>query len=564
MTGPSPNDRKVKPTELLVLALLLVLHALLLRTYFVPTTGGTDANAYHVSSRMVQLHGRYHQVPEDPLVFMGKMWVLNDEGEFYPKYPPLYPALAGLSMRAIGDAVGLWINPICAVLAVLGAFVACRVFLPGWAALLGAMTAALNPVLNSLAIDQVSHAASVAFVTWSFAVFFLAVRDGERPRTGWLGLAGLLIGFAVGVRYTNVLLTAPMGVWFLLRWRREGLAGLRRVVPWLVGFSIPCLYLAWYHWSSFGSPVRTGYSLTAEQDAFSLQQFLGNLRLYVPGALTHGLGPYAVLACLGFLLLWWRDRGRALFVSAWVVPAGLLAVSYYFAPDNHPVSYMRFLLPLGLPAILLGTLLAREWVERVRPARRGACIALLFLGQAAWALPSTIDHMERRFGFNDLQARKLDFMREHIPEGSVIFGPMWNLEALDYDQAYVLYDSQLVDRDLMRGVLERSLEDVHMQRRRWEPLYELLFGQGDAGYAAQVGARIDDALATGRAVYLVGNEQVLPILQASFPGRYRGTQEARLPRLEPRSRLTSRPRIPAETPLCVSLVLTRITPAEDA
>ena len=76
--GPDAREGVVRPWEILCLLGILVLQAIALHLYFVPTSGGTDANAYHVSSRMVQEHGRFHQMPEDELTFFGKMWVVND------------------------------------------------------------------------------------------------------------------------------------------------------------------------------------------------------------------------------------------------------------------------------------------------------------------------------------------------------------------------------------------------------------------------------------------------------------------------------------------------------
>ena len=181
--GPHARGGGVRPWELLALLGILILHALALRLYYVPTSGGTDANAYHVASRMVQEHGRFHQVPADTFTFMGKMWVVNERGEFYPKYPPVYPTVLGVVMKAFGTQAGFLVNPICALLAVIGMFVAARVFLPGWAALLAAWTVSISPVLNSLVVDQVSHATSFAIQTWAFALFFLGEYAGVQIQT---------------------------------------------------------------------------------------------------------------------------------------------------------------------------------------------------------------------------------------------------------------------------------------------------------------------------------------------------------------------------------------------
>jgi len=86
------------PYERGSLALILLGYALFLWLYFVPVYAGTDPNGYHVSaSRLAsrsgyEQHGRFHRVPADDYVFVGRMWVVNARGEYYPKYPPRYPA----------------------------------------------------------------------------------------------------------------------------------------------------------------------------------------------------------------------------------------------------------------------------------------------------------------------------------------------------------------------------------------------------------------------------------------------------------------------------------------
>src|SRR5574344_1296700 len=74
---------------------LLILFAALELTYQVPVTAGTDQNGYHVAARCWNLTGRFCQIPPDEFAFVGHMWVANERGEYYAKYPPLYPMIAG-------------------------------------------------------------------------------------------------------------------------------------------------------------------------------------------------------------------------------------------------------------------------------------------------------------------------------------------------------------------------------------------------------------------------------------------------------------------------------------
>ena len=59
---------KPSVTKILISALLLCLlagYGFVLVTYFVPVTGGTDQNGYHVGSWMIYDQGRFSQQPAD-------------------------------------------------------------------------------------------------------------------------------------------------------------------------------------------------------------------------------------------------------------------------------------------------------------------------------------------------------------------------------------------------------------------------------------------------------------------------------------------------------------------
>jgi hypothetical protein len=219
-----------------------------------------------------------------------------------------------------------------------------------------------------------------------------------------------------------------------------------------------------------------------------------------------------------------------------MLPVGLVSMSYYFAPENHAVSYMRFLLPLMLPAVLLGLVFTKDALGRLarRPGLRSGLIVVLFVVQGAWGAYGSLRELGKRYAFNDLQDRKVTFIRENVPRGEVVIGPLFNLEALDYEQEYRLYDSQLVHPGLIRGFLERFLADEHVQAGRWGRMHARLFAQGDEGHAEVVRGLVSGLLAQGRQVYFAGNEAAHEALEETLAGRFATTTVAELPRLEPR------------------------------
>jgi len=522
----------VRPWEIVTLAGILLVYAVALAAYFVPTLGGPDANSYHVSARMLEQHGHFYQVPADDLAFVGRMWVEDEQGRFYSKYPPLYPALCGVLMRAFGDLAGMLVAPVCSWLAVLGAFVLARALLPGWAALLAALAAASNPLFNIFSADQVSHPASIAFLTWGFALFFHGAKREERPRAVLLVGSGLLLGYAVGIRYTNFLLLAAPALWFGLgltrSWRAAG--------AWLAGLAVPGLLLAWFHWSAFGSPLNTGYSLTDEQQGFSLSSFVHNLRFYF-AFMGEGVGPLFVLSLCGFVTTWRRDWRRGAFFSVWLLPLALLYVSYYYLPALSE-GYLRFLLPLVAPCMLLALVFAREALAAFEsPATRRLLIGALIACQVAWGVVGSIDRFELRYAFNDMQHRKVQFIREQVPAGSALFGPVWLLDALDYHQSYTLRDLDLVFRERLSARVARVLADPHVQHTREARWNEQLVAVDEETYRARIRALIDRPLAAGRSVFAVGTPEDHAALVEAYSARYEIEEAAVLPRFRPSHRI---------------------------
>ena len=530
----SPAGRR---WEIPVLCAILALHAWTLSAYFVPVLGGTDQHSYHLASRMLERHGRFHAEVEDELVFLGGMAVENERGEVYPKYPPVYPALAGLALALCGDPAGLLVNPICALLAVLGAYAACRAILPGWAALLAAWFAATTPALNLLAVDQVSHPSSTATLTWGFALFLWAEWRPERGRSLLLLGAGLLVGLAGGIRFPNVLLALAPTLW-LVRQRQP-----RRLALWLLGLALPYAGVLLYNQLAFGHPLRTAYSLTHEDAAFSLANIPRSARVYLPALATEIVGPLVFLSCAGLLLKWMRDPARGAFYTLWIGPLALLYFAYYFLPAHHPPSYIRFLLPLVLPCILLALGFVRDRLRGLDARLAGAILAALVLGQSAWALPRSLRHLEMRYGFNELQQRKLELIREHVPAGSVVFAARLLLDDLDYGQSHVLYVNELLSQPDLRRVRARFFARDYDQRGRQHELDELA-ALDPEDYHRRVRGLIDARMEEGREVFLVGGARVERLFSEAFSGDYDTEVLAELRDVEPRHVLfRARPRV---------------------
>src|SRR5262249_52752619 len=143
------------------------------------------------------------------------------DGWVYPKYPLGIPVLDAIciwlapTMRQ-GVTWSYLISPVCTVLAAGAVFLILRVLAGSFAAIMGLVLMATNPVSLVLANNSNSHAAALAFVTWGMLFLIWWMRHGS----WWRGLiAGFLLGYAVTIRYTEGLLAMPIAVAMLTAMR---------------------------------------------------------------------------------------------------------------------------------------------------------------------------------------------------------------------------------------------------------------------------------------------------------------------------------------------------------
>jgi hypothetical protein len=91
--------------------------------------------------------------------------------------------------------------------------------------------------------------------TETLAVTFLLAALNLALRGKWGWLAGVCFGLAVGCR-PSILMGAP--AFFVLYWRPPN---RRELIPLAIGAATVGLYLAWYNYARFGSPLEFGYAL---------------------------------------------------------------------------------------------------------------------------------------------------------------------------------------------------------------------------------------------------------------------------------------------------------------
>ncbi len=493
------------PWHLMVLGVVLIANAMLLKVYLVPITGGSDQNGYHVSARMFNLHGVFYQKPVDDLQFVGSMWSVNSRGEYYPKYPPLYPLLAAGMNRMLGPGGGFYATLWSAILAAAGMYVLARRLVGKWYAVLGAALVAFCPVFASLGIARNSHTPSIAFLIWGMAAVIHGTMMSRRKFLQWplLFLGGFLVAYTTGIRYTDFLMIfVPISFVLLFS---QGRRRWLRLIVLLLGAAIPFTVLALFHWRAYGAPWSTGYGLTEESSSFELKFAWTNFLIYLPDFFSYVVGPIGVVGLLG---LRFRHRWRrTVFWSIWILPTFLLYLTYYWAPGGNGTGTMRFLMPIMPPAFLLILLVLRRQL-RLLPDRNCRIIALvcLLVIQGIWGFTRITTFCEGKAA-NDLQNLVLlESMKNHIPEGMTVISTVGVLHEVDFEQRWRLYPSYLLTTWGIRNILERSfdVQSAGLQKIRAQALKDKLGDFSSTKLQEYLRDFFGELATSGHAVYFVG------------------------------------------------------------
>ncbi len=366
---------------------------------WVPAHGGVDQNGYLVGGRMVAEQGTSkipgvnpdtHKV--DPFLFVGRMWVGADLGtdaqRYYPKYPVGLSALYGLALRVGGPKYGVplafFMSPLCMTLSLIAVYRLGRILAGPFAGVLATVVMATCPVTFGLATNPNSHASSLCLVTWGM---YLMIRWWQGNGAWRALLAGLLIGAATSIRYTEGLLFLPvlLVIIFRIRWRDRS----TYVEPWLlgVGWILPVLALVCFNLKAMGT--FTGYDPTNESTGFSWEYFTTNWYTMLHQIHDTGLAfvfPISI-AGLFFMCAWnWR---LGVVMLAWALPSLALYTFYYWAPDGTNLGYLRFFLTifpgLVVPAYWLLARISTLAIDRdrfVRPTWISGIVAGLLTAAA--------------------------------------------------------------------------------------------------------------------------------------------------------------------------------------
>lgn len=230
------SSRRWRPGALTVLVTLAILTMAALSFTGVlapPTTNEWDAIAYHLALPKLWLQShRIHPVPYDS----------------HSDFPMLMEMLFSIGLDFGSVAAAKSFHWLFGMWAALACYWAGRRWVSPKAGLLAAALFLAAPIVGwemTIAYVDLAAACYVALSVFAFLVW-LEGRDAPEAGNGWLILAGIMAGFACGVKYTMIATTGLLVLWAVglaiakrqgVTWKHAGiLAGVAALVacPWYI------------------------------------------------------------------------------------------------------------------------------------------------------------------------------------------------------------------------------------------------------------------------------------------------------------------------------------------
>jgi hypothetical protein len=387
--------------------------------YFIPAPGlpGIDENAYLVGGKNIVDHHSTGFAPPTDYAYVGLMWVKSEKnGWYYPKYGFGPSLLAAVALWTGGAKHGIeWaylISPICTSLSVLAMFLLTRAITNSFFGLLSMIALGSSMTVLFYSIIPNSHAPSLCMVTWGM---YMLIRWWLTGRA-WRGIiAGLLLGYAVTIRYSEAMLLlplypldmvlsdlawwkaaktgghlhwlylmiktlcflpiGPLGIAVLLSIRYRRLKSyLRASVP-LIAWAIPVAVLTLFNHATLGH--LSGYDLTRESKGFTSDEFVAKWPFAVQQLYLFGLFVFLPLGLAGMMMLFRQSSRYALLLLLWFLPGTLLYFAYYWGRGVPGPGYLRFFESFFPAAIAAGMwlLYSAGWGARrgwMRQVNRGS------------------------------------------------------------------------------------------------------------------------------------------------------------------------------------------------
>lgn len=350
-------------TLLLICAAAFFLAALISQGIFERVPHVEDEAAYLFQAQVFALGQLKVPTPPYPTSYWSP-FVLDFQGQRFGKYPPGYPLLLSLGVRAGAPWV---VNALLASLALCVLAYAGRVIYSPTAGLLAAALGLSAPVFLAMSGSLLSHPTSLFFTTlflWAFAS--LIQKPADSGRWHYALLAGLALGCLFITRpFDAVGVSLPFAIYVLVGVLLGDRALVRQgmVIAAIVVIFGLLLLAYWYCLAgTIGNPYtllwpydRPGFGPDFSPEGYTLATGLRHLRANLRALATSFLGWPGYLNVI-FLFVPFifrpRDRWNYLLLASFLSLA-LLHITYWYY-GGRDAGFPRYYYA-GLPMLLLLT-----------------------------------------------------------------------------------------------------------------------------------------------------------------------------------------------------------------
>ena len=421
--------------------------------------------------------------------------------DLYLNYPPGLPLLLALAQRTLGSAIApFFVTPLAGLAGILAIFSLGKRLFGDVAGLIAAVLLGMSPLYFTFSTDLWSDVPATACILVAMALYVSSTASGGRHVGLRAASAGLLLGYAVLIRYTSVIFVLPIVFHGLMVPAVWGIK-VRCNLSFLGAFALATIGVLLFNRAYYGGFLATAYSPQAgwyPWPAFSLAYALGPSPVggrSLVGASTTLLQDLPIALLFGVLGLLVMKRSSAALLGGTILVVLGLYSCYAFTPTDISA---RFL----LPAVAMICLAAAAGLEFVRSRlgewkRPGILLPIAVIGVGCLLFRPAVAAVERRSIDTTAQIRYVQSMTEATPQDAVFM-------------SYVFND--LVSYYGHRSVLNyRRIPPVDADRRRYK--MEVL----EPCLVAVVGRLLD----AGRPVYYVEDKappfwDSLAILQRHF------------------------------------------------
>jgi 4-amino-4-deoxy-L-arabinose transferase-like glycosyltransferase len=385
-----------------------------------------DEVAYLFQAKTVALGRLTVPSPGQPDSFWTP-FVLDHQGQRFGKYPPGWPVVLALGVRA---GVAWLVNPLLAAIALYLVYRLGRTLYDGRVGLLAAALGLTSPLFLVLSGSFLSHLITMVWLLL-FSLWFIWTARGK---SRWYALgAGVVLGLVFLTRsLTAVAYALPFAIYSLVQILRRRQDHWSSYVIVALGGALVAALLPVYQWAVTGDPWLNPYVLWWPYDRIGFGPSIGampgghspfyawiNLKQDLSRAATDVLG-WPGLSWLP-LLLGLALRPRRARDWALLAPFFCLVVAYLFYWIGSPARlwgpryYFEGFAGLWLLASV-GLVKVWEWAKDrqswLRPALVAAVVLLVTVGLVS-NLPSRMAEANGFYGINRAQFEPMEELNPH-------------------------------------------------------------------------------------------------------------------------------------------------------